>query len=61
MLNTLKEIIQNTDTINQSIRGIIGDLFKCSENTDESLKNIVAECIGKICLINVSEMKQHIL
>lgn len=60
MLNTLKEIIQNTNQLSEEIIKIVKFLFDCAKHQDESLRNIVAECIGKICLINIQELSKHI-
>ena len=56
MLNTLKEIIQNTKTLSADVINLVKFLFDSANHKDESLRNIVAECIGKICLINIKEM-----
>jgi hypothetical protein len=60
MLNTLKEIIQNTVELSEDIVKIVNFLFNCAKHSDESLRNIIAECIGKICLINIKELSKHI-
>ena len=46
LLNTLKEIVQNSDYFTQSLLDMIPFLFEFSLNKDESVKNILAECIG---------------
>ena len=46
ILNTLKEIIQDSKDISKSLIEVVPFLFDYSENKDESIKNFVAECVG---------------
>jgi hypothetical protein len=46
LLNTLKEIIQNSEAISDKILKLVPFLFEFSEQKDESVRNIAAECIG---------------
>ena len=48
ILNTLKEIIQDSKDISKSLIELVPFLFDYSENKDESIKNFVAECVGKL-------------
>lgn len=48
ILNTLKEIIQDSKDISKSLIELVPFLFDYSENKDESIKNFVSECVGKI-------------
>ena len=46
ILNTLKEIIQDSKDISKSLIDLVPFLFDYSESKDESIKNFVAECVG---------------
>ena len=47
MLYTLKEALQNTTVVSTQILQIEKFLFEQSTSEEESVRNIVAECIGK--------------
>lgn len=51
ILNTLKEIIQDSKDISKSLIEVVPFLFDYSENKDESIKNFVAECVGNNLVI----------
>ncbi|KAL4466961.1 hypothetical protein ABPG74_010558 [Tetrahymena malaccensis] len=61
MLNSLKQIIEHSQQLSQSIIQIIPNLFKATENGDESLCNIISYIIGKVTHLNLKEMKPLIL
>lgn len=52
MLNTIKEIIQNSTNIIDELFEIKVFLSNLSENADESSRNIIAECLGKSIYFN---------
>lgn len=52
ILNTLKEIIQDSKDISKSLIDLVPFLFDYAENKDESLKNFVAECVGSHYITN---------
>lgn len=48
ILNTLREIINDSEDISKNLINLVPFLFKYTENKDESVRNFVAECVGKI-------------
>jgi len=61
MLNTLKEIISINHQFNQdTLKTILPFLFEQAATKDESLRNILSECIGRLGLINMAEISGYL-
>jgi len=63
LLHSLKEIISGQSSsptgvqiLNQYIPSIWDQLFKHTECDEEGTRNVVAECLGKLCLIKPEEL-----
>ncbi|KAM6059501.1 cullin-associated NEDD8-dissociated protein 1-like isoform 4-T4 [Theristicus caerulescens] len=58
LLHSLKEVISSSpaDGIKPYVEDIWALLFKHCECTEEGTRNVVAECLGKLTLVNPSEL-----
>ncbi|KAM9277116.1 cullin-associated NEDD8-dissociated protein 1-like isoform 2-T2 [Morus bassanus] len=58
LLHSLKEVISSspTDGLKPYVEDIWALLFKHCECTEEGTRNVVAECLGKLTLVNPSEL-----
>lgn len=63
LLHSLKEVITSLSTSKQgleqllpSVPSIWGQLFKHCECSEEGSRNVVAECLGKLVLVNPEEL-----
>ncbi|NXD66144.1 CAND1 protein, partial [Eolophus roseicapillus] len=58
LLHSLKEVISasSADSLKPYVEDIWALLFKHCECTEEGTRNVVAECLGKLTLVNPSEL-----
>ncbi|NXI39912.1 CAND1 protein, partial [Galbula dea] len=58
LLHSLKEVISSSpsDSLKPYVEDIWALLFKHCECTEEGTRNVVAECLGKLTLVNPSEL-----
>eukprot|EP01015_Nassula_variabilis_P028187 TRINITY_DN5869_c0_g1_i3.p1 TRINITY_DN5869_c0_g1~~TRINITY_DN5869_c0_g1_i3.p1 ORF type:complete len:432 (-),score=63.59 TRINITY_DN5869_c0_g1_i3:117-1412(-) len=62
MLHALRELIsQSSPQIYTEIKSILPFLFECTTIEQESFRNMVAECIGKIASVNPGEIVESLL
>ncbi|ETV95460.1 hypothetical protein H310_10940 [Aphanomyces invadans] len=54
LLSALKEVLstKNTDVVNQYVSAVLPVLNKHCESDEEGVRNMVAECLGKLALLN---------
>lgn len=58
LLHSLKEVISSSpaDSLTPYVEDIWALLFKHCECTEEGTRNVVAECLGKLTLVNPAEL-----
>lgn len=68
LLHSLKEVIDRKSTSSEGISQlqpfqgqILSLLYQNSENTEEGTRNVVAECLGKLALMNPKELVPTLL